>query len=152
MKWLQAKTIKELQAYGSFKDVRQRIQNSLGQRFSLKVRSWQELLEAVQRLQSLVSDSSIQLTQEIQAAVVSDEYSLYFNSEEARFIYALVELDGEQRLKELGVNKSYYRDFNKAKKWRNEVAKIIHPDVCKHPKATLAINKLTELFENMVGQ
>jgi hypothetical protein len=152
MKWLQAKTIEELQSYGSFKDVRQRIQDSLGKRFSLKARSWQELLEAMQRLQSLVNDSSIQLTQENQAAVRSDEYSLYFNSEESRLIYALIELDGEQRLKELGVNKSYYRDVNKAKKWRNELAKIIHPDVCKHPKAALAINKLTELFENMVGQ
>ena len=152
MKWLQARTLEDLKAFGSFKEVRQSVKNTLGETLSLKVCSWKELWEAVQRIQSLICDKSIQSTQEHNGTSSSDKASLYFTSEAARIIYALVELDEEYRLRELGVDRSYYRDSDKAKRWRNELVKIIHPDKCKHPKAPLAISKLTELFENMIGQ
>ena len=80
----------------------------------------------------------------------SDEDSVYFKSEAARIIYALVKLDGEPRLKELKIDRSYYRDGEKAKKWRNEIAKLIHPDRCNHQQSAVATHKLTELFSNMV--
>lgn len=152
MKWLQARTLEELKTCGSFSEVRQRVKNSLGERLGLKARSWKELLEAVQSFQRLVCDQSGQLTREYDRKSSLDEASLYFKSEAVRIIYALVELDGEQRLRELGVDKSYYRDLGKAKKWRNKLAKVIHPDACKHAKAALATNKLTEIFQNMTGK
>lgn len=152
MNFLQATTLKELQACGSFKDIRHSMQDLLGKRLNLKARGWKDLLEIIQHLRSFTSSqptSSLQMSKEID---LSDETSLYFKSEAARIIYALVQLDGEQRLKELKIDRSYYRDTEKAKKWRNEVAKLIHPDRCKHPQAALATNKFTEIFENMIGR
>jgi hypothetical protein len=148
MRLLQVKTLEELKSFGSFREVRQSIQSSLGRRLSLKVRGWKELLEAVNQLQVLEGN----ITEESNQVVIADKSSLYFKSEAARIIYALLELDGEQRLKELKISRAYYQDLDKAKKWRNELARIIHPDKCEHPKAALATNKLTELFENMVGK
>lgn len=74
---------------------------------------------------------------------------MYFKSEVDRIIYALLRLDGEQRLRELGVNKSHTRDLEKAKSWRNKLAKLIHPDVCKHPESVEASTELTNLYEQM---
>jgi hypothetical protein len=151
MNWFQSTTLKELQSCGSFKDVRHTIQDYLGIRLQLKVRGWKNLLEVVEHLRSFTispnSTSALQVSEEIN---LSDGDSLYFKSEAARIIYALVKLDGEQRLKELKVDRSYYRDSEKAKKWRNEIAKLIHPDRCNHPQSAVATNKLTEIFNNMV--
>jgi hypothetical protein len=154
MRWLKVKTLEELKTIGSFKEVRQDIRNTLGNTLSLKARSWQNLWESIQSVQNLISEQLGQQNQENTTTniSISDEGSLYFKSEASRIIYALVELDQKYRLKELRVNQSYYQDADKAKQWRNELAKIIHPDICKHPKAALATSKLTELFENMVGQ
>lgn len=77
---------------------------------------------------------------------------MYFKSEADRIIYALLKLDGEQRLKELGVDRSHTKDLQKAKKWRNDLAKIIHPDICNHPEAAEASGKLTKLYEQMTGK
>lgn len=40
MKWLEVKTLKELKQLGSYKDVRQDIKNSLGERLYFKSRGW----------------------------------------------------------------------------------------------------------------
>ncbi|MBE9235558.1 hypothetical protein IQ227_05770 [Anabaena aphanizomenioides LEGE 00250] len=145
MRWLKVKTLEELQTLGSFKEVRQDVQNSLGNTLGLKAKSWQNLWESIQAIQNLISEQLGQQNQENTTTNISilDEDSLYFKSEASRIIYALVELDQKYRLKELRVNQSHYQDADKARQWRNELAKIIHPDICKHPKAALATSKLT---------
>lgn len=152
MKCFQIKTLDELKSYGSFDEVRQSIKSSFGSKVILKARSWAELLEAIKQIQILVGDKSIKASYENNLVIESDESSLYFKSEAARIIYSLIELDGESRLKELKITRSHYRDLEKAKKWRNKLAMIIHPDKCNHPNAALATNKLNEMFENMVSK
>jgi len=152
MNCLQAKTLKELKDYGSFKDVRRNIQDFLGERLTLKARSWKDLLAVVEHIQGFTSCQPSHPLEPPEEVGNSTEASLYFKSEAARIIYALLKLDGEQRLNELGIDRSHYRDLDKAKKWRNEIAKLIHPDLCKHPQSNLATNKLTELFGNMIGR
>jgi bifunctional DNA-binding transcriptional regulator/antitoxin component of YhaV-PrlF toxin-antitoxin module len=142
MSWIQSTTLKELQSFGSFKDVRNTIQDYLGERLKLKARGWKNLLEVVEHIRSLT----------IPSESISTGDSLYFKSEAARIIYALVKLDGEQRLRELKIDRSYYRDSEKAKKWRNEIAKLIHPDRCNHPQSAVATNKLSEIFNSMIGK
>lgn len=137
MQWLKAKTLSDLKACGSFQDVRREIKGSLEPCLTIKARSWKNLLSAIQKIQSLSSSQPY------------EESNLYFNSKASQLIYALVELDGEQRLRELGINRSHYREKEKAKEWRNEITKLIHPDVCGHPKASQASNKLAELYQNM---
>lgn len=151
MNWIQSTTLKELQSCGSFKDVRHAIQDYLGTRLQLKVRGWKNLLEVVEHLRSFtISSKAISTLGFSKEINFYDGDSLYFKSEAARIIYALVKLDGDQRLQELKIDRSYYRDSEKAKKWRNEIAKLIHPDRCNHPQSAVATNKLSEIFNNMI--
>jgi hypothetical protein len=75
----------------------------------------------------------------------------YFVSPTAEIVYSIVKLDGEQRLKALGVNRSHYKDGDKAKKWRNDLAARVHPDKCTHPQAATAMDEVTALYKNMVS-
>ena len=37
-----------------------------------------------------------------------------------------------------------------AEKWHKEMIKLIHPDRCKHPKATEAMQTLEKLYKGMI--
>jgi hypothetical protein len=86
-----------------------------------------------------------------QLATAQDTESDYFVSPTAEIVYSIVKLDGEQRLKALGINRSHYKDAAKAKKWRNDLAAKVHPDKCAHPQAATAMDEITALYKNMVG-
>lgn len=73
-----------------------------------------------------------------------------FKSEEARIIFYLLEIDGPKRAKALNITKLHYSDKSLAKKWRDNLAKKIHPDKCKIEGANIAISKLNQLYEEMV--
>lgn len=148
MQWHQIETFEEFKRLGSYRNLRQEIKNSLGEKLYFKAKGWSDLWEVVQSIRKL-SEESPKKVQEFKITNTSDEKLMYFKSEADRIIYALLRLDGEQRLRELGVDKSYIKDVEKAKNWRNTLAKIIHPDVCKHPEAAEASTKLTKLYEQM---
>lgn len=152
MKWLYVETIEELKKCGSFKEIRQEIKESLGEKVSIKFDSWENLLNAIQELRQFIFKANNIIFQNNTELLEMSKTSLYFQSDAARIIYALLELDGEQRLRELGVIKSYTKDLEKAKNWRNNIAKKIHPDICKHPKASEASIKLTKIYEQMTGK
>jgi hypothetical protein len=152
MKWLCVETIEELKKYGCFKEIRQEIKENLGEKISIKSVSWGDLLDAIQELRQFTFKANNIIFQSKSELSETSKTSLYFQSDAARIIYALLELDGEQRLRELGVNKSYTKDLEKAKNWRNNIAKKIHPDVCEHPNASEASIKLTKIYEQMTGK
>jgi hypothetical protein len=74
----------------------------------------------------------------------------YFISKIHRYIFALVELDGANRAKILGITQELYHDKDKAKIWRDTLAKQIHPDVCCVDGAEAAVAKVNELYSRMV--
>jgi cell division protein FtsB len=125
--------------------------------FRLKARSWADLVEKIKpdpivELQAEIDRLKAEnaaLKQQLTTAQNTD--SDYFVSPEAEIVYSIINLDGEQRLKALGVNKTHYKNSDKAKKWRNDLAKKVHPDKCAHPHAGKAMDEITALYENMVG-
>jgi hypothetical protein len=80
------------------------------------------------------------------------DYSLYFKGEEEALIFFLTEMDGEARARALGITRQHYSINSLAKRWRDIIAKKIHPDICNHPHAADAMIKLTEFYESMVGK
>jgi cell division protein FtsB len=128
---------------------------------NIKARSWADLVEkiklpaidpTVEELQAQIvklEAENIALKQQLIAAQNTD--SDYFVSPDAEIVYTIINLDGEQRLKALGINKSHFKDSDKAKKWRNDLAMKVHPDKCTHPHAARAMEEITALFENMVA-
>lgn len=77
--------------------------------------------------------------------------SPYFKSLDAEVIFYLLQLDGEERAYRLNINKIHYGSETAAKRWRDDLMKIIHPDVCKHPLAGQAAAKVNQIYEGMVA-
>ena len=81
---------------------------------------------------------------------ISIETDRYFISKQHRYIFALIELDGENRAKILGITKELYHEKQKAKAWRDNLIKLIHPDICAIEGSDKAVAKLNELYSRMV--
>ena len=75
---------------------------------------------------------------------------LYFKDKISKYIFYLVELNGKLQLDFLGISFEHYKNKKVADKWHKEIAKIIHPDRCKHPKATEAMKVLENLYKGMI--
>lgn len=78
------------------------------------------------------------------------DLSIYFSSEEHKYIFALCYLDKAIRMELLGITEELYEDKEKAKGWYHHIAKVIHPDTCKLPDCERAVAKLNELYVGMV--
>jgi hypothetical protein len=123
-----------------------------------KAKSWQALAD---KLKPVIDIAALQLQikkLEAENAALKQQLtatqsinSEYFISPEAEIVYSITQLDGEQRLKALGINRTHYKDVKKAKDWRNNLAMKIHPDHCVHPHAAKAMDEITILYENMVA-
>ena len=78
------------------------------------------------------------------------DLSIYFSSEEHKYIFALWYLDKAIRMELLGITEELYEDKENAKGWYHHIAKVIHPDTCKLPDCERAVAKLNELYAGMV--
>lgn len=78
------------------------------------------------------------------------DLSIYFSSEEHKYIFALCYLDKAIRMELLGITEELYEDKEMAKGWYHHIAKVIHPDTCKLPDCERAVAKLNELYAGMV--
>lgn len=74
----------------------------------------------------------------------------YFADEESMLLFALIHLDGEIRMKLLGIDPDLYESEEKAKRWRADLMKKIHPDQCRHPDAAKATAKLNKIYGRMI--
>ena len=86
------------------------------------------------------------LEKEIVARSWKDIYEKYIS----KYMFYLVELNGKLQLDFLGISFEHYKNKKVADKWHKEIAKIIHPDRCKHPKATEAMKVLENLYKGMI--
>jgi len=68
----------------------------------------------------------------------------------SKYIFYLVEIEGKAQLDFLGITYEYYSNKKVAEKWHKEMIKLIHPDRCKHPKATEAMQVLEKLYKGMI--
>lgn len=81
-----------------------------------------------------------------------DPHDGLFKSRAAKYVFALTQADTQLRRSLLGVESNLYRDQEKAKSWRNNIAMLIHPDKCSIPDAHLAFDKLDELYKSMTSE
>ena len=151
-KIIKAETVEDLKEMGKMLEIKYKIQEKLGNRIKIRSRSWEELFSATQQLKQLlqlqlsktVSDDQLNLQSK------NDNDIEYFKTRTDEIIYALVELNGKQRKQKLNITSFCYNNPQYAKKWRNDIVKLIHPDKTKHPMAEKAMTLLQELYEGMV--
>ena len=76
--------------------------------------------------------------------------NIYFKSKANEYIYYLVELYGEVQKEKLNIKLVHYKSKEKAKKWRDNIIDIIHPNKSTHPDATKAYSVLDEIYREML--
>lgn len=146
MSWIHVDSVEELKSFGKFNEVKAMIKQDVGVNIKITGRGWKELFTSIQNFKALVESLELVSVKE-----VADD-SHYFASVGTEYIYYLVELDGELRTQKLGISKAQFTNKKKAKEWRDQIVKQIHPDVNHHPNATQAMNILNEIYATMVGK
>ncbi|WNS82191.1 hypothetical protein RRU94_15705 [Domibacillus sp. DTU_2020_1001157_1_SI_ALB_TIR_016] len=152
-KIVQAKSLDEMKELGKMLQIKRALQKVCGDHIKIRARSWEELFLVIQKLRELAlnefSKSEIS-TELIVTKEETDSDLPYFKTKTDEIIYSLIELQGKQRQDKLKITKFCYNNPKYARKWRNNLAKLIHPDKTKHPRAEEAIKVLQELYEGMV--
>lgn len=149
MTWIQSDSVEDLKSLGSFKEVKQMIKESSFSLIDIKARGWRELYKKITILQDTLSSLGVSVVPIEKEQQIDGKG--FFTSKASEYIFYLLELDGEARLKKLKVTKTHYSNKTKATKWRNDIIKVIHSDKCHHPRADEATSKLTELYKGMIG-
>lgn len=82
----------------------------------------------------------------------TDLMDVYFKTEQHKIIFALMYTDTSLRERLLGISKELYLDKERAKEWRNDILKKIHPDICKIAGADEAVKSINELYFRMIAE
>ena len=143
MDFLGANSVEELKKCGKLADLRKEIIDALGDNISVKSKSWADFYSSLAALQKLAVHAA-------GAAGKKPPKDLYFRGEAEKYIFYLLELDGKERLDKLAVSRLHYAKKDIAEKWKNKIAKAIHPDVCKHPLAEKATAQLNGMYQEMI--
>lgn len=137
-KWYEVNSIEELKALGNFNEVKALIKSDLGDSIKLKSSGWKELFDSIVMLRNFIDEVK-----------KSSNKDLYFNSEVSEIIYYLLNLEGKSRLDKLKITQKYFLNREIAKEWKMNMAKKLHPDICKHEKATEAMSEVNKLYKEM---
>ncbi|GEM_PF-1353642 len=78
-----------------------------------------------------------------------EDFGEYFVSEQHKYIFALSKLEPKFANKIIKNTPELYSDENKARKWRDEMLRKIHPDFCSIEGAEEATAKVNRLYESM---
>lgn len=137
--WKEVSSVEALKKIGTFKEIKAQV-SQVCLPLKVKAKGWDELYEFIQ-------NHSLYSTGDKQVKVYE---SLYFKDEVSELIFYLLELEGDARLKKLGVNNRYYKDKEQASTWKNQLMKKIHPDQSTHVKAEEATKELNRLYGSMI--
>ncbi|MGL4737244.1 MAG: hypothetical protein ACRCW2_07265 [Cellulosilyticaceae bacterium] len=137
--WQEVQSVDDLKKWGTFKCVKEKVNESLAPLKS-QARGWEELYQFIKTY------SAKRIPEKDEKTYTS----AYFSSEASEILFYLLELDGEQRLKRLGVTKLHYKDKKYANEWKKKMMKAIHPDQSTHIKATEGTIELNKMYEEMI--
>ena len=155
MKWYETKSVEELKELGNLKTVKMEINRDLKKItgrskltgfLEMGSNSWKGQYEKIQALKKVMNI----FTDEKGQAIGNSLDSGYFKSEADRYIFCLLELSGEERMRQLKIYKSLYINKDAAKEWYHNIAKNIHPDTCSAEQAAAAMAELSSIYNKMV--
>lgn len=153
MEWMSVSSVEELKKLGKFREVSNSIKNDVKDTgIKISGRGWNDLWKSIEQFKDSISKfcpKQQPKAKKIEIVKQTNEETIYFNSQASEYIFYLIELDGEIRMKKLGITNAHFKNKRLAKKWREDISKAIHPDVCQHPYATQAMSKLNDLYSQM---
>ena len=153
MEWMNVSSVEELKKMGKFREVSSLIKNDVKDTgIKISGRGWNDLWKSIEQFKDCIDKfcpKQKHEAEQIEIVEQTTEATIYFNSKASEYIFYLIELDGDIRMKKLGITNVHFKNKRLAKKWREQISKAIHPDVCQHPYATQAMSKLNELYNQM---
>ena len=165
MKWYEAKNVEELKKIGNLKTVKMQInkdikkitgKNNLDSFIKMGSSSWKGQYEKIVSLKKIIDvfyndKVDIGVQADINNSKKQDNLDCnYFKSDADKYIFCLLELSGEERMKQLKIYKSLYVNKEAAREWYKNIAKSIHPDICTSEKSAEAMAELTSIYNKMV--
>ncbi|MDM8558934.1 hypothetical protein [Candidatus Parabeggiatoa sp. HSG14] len=138
MKWYECNSINQLKELGSFREVKKIINTDFEGKFVLKSRGWSNLLEKINFLSNIFGKSNNKVWHD------------GFISETEKYLFCLLELDGKNRQRILGVNGLHYKNTEIAKRWKRKIIQKIHTDKCSDSRAPAAMQVLEEMYQEMI--
>lgn len=154
MKWFEVNSPEELKSLGKLttvkaiinKDIRQIIgKQNIDTFIKMGSNSWVGVFNKIQYLKKIGV-----VVAENYGQVIGENSKKYFINESTKYIYYLLELEGETRMKKLNINRTHYRNKEVAKNWYYDIAKKIHPDTNKDERAADAMAELTSIYKKMI--
>ncbi len=160
MDWIHVLTVDELKKLGKFKEVKEQIKTDVGTTIKISGRGWKDLYQSIQSFKEIISKlqlSDMPIAHESKGEpqlVITDEETEkntteYFSTKACEYIFYLVELDGKLRMDKLGITPALFSNKKTAKRWRDHISKVIHPDHCQHQRASEAMAELNQLYNQM---
>ena len=152
MKWYEAKSIDDLKEIGTLRTVKIEINKDIRKLTGKKnldgfikmgSNSWKGQYDKILALKKIINIFEVDDVQ-------SNNNEGYFKSEADKYIFCLLELSGEERMKQLKIYKSLYINKDAAREWYMNIAKSIHPDICNSEKSAEAMAELTSIYNKMV--
>lgn len=155
MKWYEVKNVDELKEIGKLitvkKEINKDIRRITGKKdisgfIKMGSNSWKNQYDKIIALKKIAFELS-----DNNEEIIENTNSGYFKNDACRYIFCLLELSGEERMKQLKIYKSLYINKEAAKEWYRNIAKAIHPDSCKEERAGEAMAELASIYDKMVS-
>ncbi|MGL6104621.1 hypothetical protein [Romboutsia sp.] len=115
MRWINVTSVEELKTLGKFRDITWEIKQDLDEMANISGRNWKVLYDKIVKFREFTRLVTVQ----------QQDTDSYFTSKANEYIFYLTELDGEIRMKKLGITKSHFTNKKKSKKWRDKISKQI---------------------------
>ncbi|MGL5313317.1 MAG: hypothetical protein ACRC92_08715 [Peptostreptococcaceae bacterium] len=143
MKWINVNSVEELKALGKFNTVKKEIKDDLLDKVDISGRGWDELYSNIVQFKFIIENTNKAMQSE-------REINSYFYSEGHEYIYYLVELNGDIKKNNLGINKNLYTNKKKAKEWKDRISKKIINEATDHPNLNEALEELNNIYQEMI--
>ena len=164
MDWLYAESLNDLKKYKTLTNLKRVVSKDIKELFkdktfkdkntveiiNIKSSSWKGMYDKIVTFRTIVNELNSS-DSEIINNNSNTEYSGAFKSKVDEYIFYLLELDGKVRADKLNITRGCYSSKKEAKAWRDNIAKVIHPDKCKDYRANDAYIKLNDIYEEMLG-
>lgn len=143
MKWINVNSVEELKALGRFNTIKKEINEDLLNKVNISGRGWDELYSNIVQFKFLIENVNKAMQNE-------NNFNSYFYSQGHEYIYYLVELSGDLKNVNLGINKNLYTNKKKAKEWKDKITKKIINEATDHPRLNEALEELNIIYQSMI--
>lgn len=141
MRWLNVNSVEELKGLGNFNNIKKEINEDLLDKVNITGKGWDELYSNIVQFKFLIESVNKTMDKE-------NNTSIYFSSTAKEYIYYLMELEGDIKIRNLGITKNHYTNKKKAKEWKDKIYKSINKE--DHPKTQEALLELNRIYELMI--